>query len=184
MNKLVTFHSNSCKGVGGIESFLREIFKLLSEHDYRFIEIYTKEDTGQFYNLPTHVKIRHVNTGFKHNKYLQMLSCRKKISRLSITNSTIIIFKPISLIYFPFKLLKNNEVILVQSNSYSALFRSRYSKLIFRYLKRYINFITVYTELDKKIFSEVYPEDKIKVIPRGCRIQTANKTREFTRRLV
>lgn len=184
MRNIITLHSNSSSGIGGLESFLRHIFTLTTNENQKTIEIFGEFGTGSHFDIPKNVES--IMIGNYAKTITRLFFWRAKISKITnnYQNSIIIIFHPKHLIYFNKKTIKNNKIILVQSTKFEVLFKSRMSKLIFNIYKKNIDLISVYSNLDKEIFKNIFPHEKIEIIPRGCKIETASQPPRLSKKLV
>ena len=185
--KLLIVSSNKSTTAGGVESLIRSLHSLAT--DYDLIELYCKVGSKEIYQ--ENKRTAYVDYSVKRwSNFFGKLSLKanqiRKIKFCNIGNNDIVfLFHPNDLLYMPASTLKSSKIILVQTNRFDIFFKP-FSKIIMALVKKYINYVTVYTEKDKAVLTEMYPDlgKKIKVIPRGCRIQSSETVRTCSKKLV
>ncbi|MCW7551380.1 glycosyltransferase [Endozoicomonas gorgoniicola] len=185
--KLITVNSNKSTTIGGVEGLIRFIQSL--DIDYKMIELFFSIGTKEVYQ--ENKNIDYIDYSIKnHSGLLSKLGLKinqiRKIKSCSAGDGAVIIlFHPNDLLYMPVSILKSSKIILVQTNRFDIFFKP-FSKIIMALVKKYINYVTVYTKKDKAVLTEMYPDlgKKIKVIPRGCRIQSCETVRTCSKKLV
>lgn len=166
--KIFSYHSFNSSGVGGVEALIRRFHYLLSGD---FYEIYNENYGGKhFYVEGNQIELRGGNSNFI-KKIWQKISLFTYFSNLGYGN-TFIFYSPAALVFIPKKTLKNNKIIIVQTNSIDKYF-STIAKVGLFISGKYIDAITVYTDVDKcKLINKYKEVEKyIHIIPRGCRIE-------------
>lgn len=190
--RILSFHMNQSSGIGGIESLYRSFIKLAMQLQVQFHEIYVNTAnssdsiSGDAYHMLHKINVpsflpKGVSSLWR---YYQL---RKKIDYVKPNSDDLILFISASpLIFLNSKLLNNAKIILIQSNRVDKVFLSLISRLII-YLKRdIISNLVVYTNFDKDVLTRRLPflEDKVVVIPRGCRLETRRTTSKCGKKLV
>ncbi|WP_321325733.1 glycosyltransferase [Thiomicrorhabdus sp.] len=187
MNKLVTINPQKATTMGGVETLIRHIQELSTDKDiYEFFEFVPKdehfsESTNVIYNCFGSKK----SAGLLR-KLLTKKNQWRSIAKLELSNvDTIILFHPNDLLYIPFSTLRKSKIILVQTNKFDMFFEP-FSKLVMFFYAKYIHFFTVYTDKDSEALLKIYPklEGRIRVIPRGCKLETSNQIATFSKKLV
>lgn len=187
MNKLVTINPQKATTMGGVETLIRHIQELSTDKDvYEFFEFEPKDE---HFSESNHV-IYNCFGSNKSSALLRKLLTKKNqwqsIAELGLSNlDIIIIFHPNDLLYVPLSTLQKSKIILVQTNKFDMFFEP-ISKLVMFFYDKYINFFTVYTDKDSEVLLKIYPKLKgrIKVIPRGCKLETSNQIATFSKKLV
>ncbi|MDA0148907.1 glycosyltransferase [Vibrio sp. LaRot3] len=178
--KLVTINPQKSTTMGGVETLIRSLHGLFQCENY---ELYEHAPSNEHYPESAHINyIQYGQQGKLASKLNQISSVRKL--QLS-AQDVVILFHPNDLLYLPSEVQKRAKIVLVQTNKFSVFFKP-FSKLIMTLLHRKIDVFTVYTEQDKHALSSLFPKlsRKIKVIPRGCKLDTAMTHKQVSKKLV
>ena len=183
MGRLITVNANKSTTLGGVETLIRHLQSL---HGGDCVELYENEGTKEYF--PPKAGCVAISYGKKgrlakvKTKFRQILALRQ----LRLKNDDVVVFfHPNDILYAPFKALKSCKVIVVQTNDLDLYFKP-FSKMIWKFLSRRVDFFTVYTDMDRdyaekfKFLSGV----EIKVIPRACRLSTASELPLYSKKIV
>lgn len=184
--KIITLHSYSSNGIGGIETLIRSLQKIANDIDFDAEEIFAEEGIANLFKTEypnvKKTKLPNLLGSSISKRILRVLTWRKIIKKRNLKNNIIIIFSAGSLIYFSRKELKENIFLYVQTSKFEKLFNSKIKKLFFNLHKRYIKSVVVYTDYDKKKFLKLH--DNISVIPRGCKIDKSDRLANYSYKLI
>lgn len=189
--KLVTYHSNSSNGIGGVEALVRSLQLLAYDHDATVFELYLKEGTGRVFESPA--PVTKISCGYKfggsrwYNRFVRAFFLRKSLKHIGLgMGDCIVLFDPKQVALLPIKVRRRSKVILVQVNRVDMLFKSVFSRASIFFLGKYVDLVAVYTEADDRELRERYKcfADKIRVIPRACKLECGKKRPVFGKRLV
>jgi len=184
--RLLTLHSYSSDGIGGIETLIRSIQKVAFRLGLESIEIYARSGITNLFENETpqakKIKLQDFLGGGIKKRVFRYLLWRKEINNKINKNDIVVLFSVGSLLYFTRKKLSEANVIFVQTNKYEKIFNSLSKQVVFSLYRKYIDKVTVYTEYDKNKFSSIFND--IEVIPRGCKIETSGNVSEYTHKLV
>ncbi|WP_260261958.1 glycosyltransferase [Vibrio intestinalis] len=178
--KLVTINPQKSTTMGGVETLIRSLHGLFQCENY---ELYEHSPSSEHYPESGHINyIQYGQPGKLASKLSQISSVRNL--HLS-SQDVVILFHPNDLLYLPSEVQKKAKIVLVQTNKFSVFFKP-FSKLVMTLLHRKVDVFTVYTEQDKHALSGLFPKlaRKIKVIPRGCKLDTANTHKQVSKKLV
>ncbi len=178
--KLVTINPQKSTTMGGVETLIRSLHSLFECENY---ELYQFEPEKEHYAESTNVQYLKYGSGNKVAAKLSQIDAVRKLQLCA--EDVVVLFHPNDLLYLPRQVLKNSKVILVQTNKFSVFFKP-FSKVIMALLQSQIDLFTVYTDQDKKALATLFPRlsQKVKVIPRGCKLSTANEAQQLSKRLV
>lgn len=186
--KIFTVNSNKSTTIGGVEGLIRSIQKI--KKNTELVELYRA--VGSKETMSESSFVDYINFAVEDSRSTILNKIKTKLkqlktlsSRCNNENDIVIVFHPNDILYIPLKVLKKSKIILVQTNKFDKYFEP-FSKVIMYFLVRYINYVTVYTDIDKTELIKLYPklEKRIKVIPRGCRIKTCDVERDCNKKLV
>lgn len=178
--KLVTINPQKSTTMGGVETLIRSLHSLFACENY---ELYQLEPKKEHYAESSDVVYSQYGCG---NKIAAKVSQIEAVRKLQLcADDVVVLFHPNDLLYLPRQVLKNSKVVLVQTNKFSVFFKP-FSKFIMRLLQSKIDLFTVYTDKDKQALSTLFPRlaQKVKVIPRGCKLTTANAPQQLSTKLV
>ena len=173
--------------MGGVESLIRHLHKISKINEfYEFYEHCEHEE-----HFSTSRDIKFFKYGCDKNNLFSKIKTKLALYNmlLSFCKKTkvdcIIIFHPNDLLYIPLSIVKSSKIILVQTNRLDV-FIPKFSSLIIKLRMKFLFKFTVYTEADKESLSKIFPaiSDKIVVIPRGCRLNTANEVNQYNLNVV
>lgn len=183
------FFTKSTQG-GGVQTLIKSIEKEALKEGIGVNEIYHKTPWSELYDEIDEVKYFKLsslfeNKSFKLNFIWNIYFSRKKLMELVSNNDKIIIFSPNYLLYIPVKILRNNKIILVQTNRADMFFTTT-GKLILKKYGKFIDYLTVYTKYDMEKIAKLYFDEKhkIKIIPRACTLKTAPKEKVIGKNLI
>jgi|GEM_PF-691255 len=179
---------------GGVQTLIKTIEKEVLKAGLKVNEIYHKNPWTELYREIDGVNYIKLNTAFENKSFtanfiLNIYYARKKLKETVEEKDKIIIYSPNYLLFIPFKILKNNQVILVQTNKMDVYFTKK-ARIVFKLLSKYINFFAIFTEYDKKRLDKIFPKliftlkDKIRYIPRACTIEPAKGPHKYGKNLV
>lgn len=187
---IITYHICKSTGVGGVERLIRHIQSLDFKKNYKFTEVYndiyaSSSEVSHAYTIVKYCKLHSGQQGNIFSKFFERLSVYFYFSKNKYKNDIIFLFHPEHLLLIPKGTLKDNRIILIQTNKFSKLFE-RFGKYAFESRMKYIDYLSVYTENDFEYVKKYYPAvtDRTKIIPRGCRIPTGNSKKCINYRLV
>ncbi|WLI73747.1 glycosyltransferase [Halomonas alkalicola] len=189
--KFITYHSYSSNGIGGVEELIRSLQLIAETSGLRPVEIYLKGDNGHVFESMANVtKIKYPGV-FYNFKFIDRINralfLRRALDALDVgVGDFLVLFDPKQLLLLPAKVKSNCKIILVQVNRVDKLFKTMSSKISVWVLKQNIFAFTVYTDFDKKELVERFPflVNKVKVIPRACKLKTSSETARHSKRLV
>ncbi len=165
---------------------IRGFHGLPSLASYSFIEFYRNESDKQLYEDNPAVRyLQYGSKGKSFEKIKSRFSLYSGFLKLNPSRGVIVIFHPSDLLSIPYGILRKNKVVVVQTNRLDVYF-SLAARLALRLYSDLIDFFTVYTEMDRLKLCSMYPElnEKVRVIPRGCRIRTSDKVATYSTKLV
>ena len=187
--KIFSYHVNKSSGVGGVESLIRSFYTITEDiEEIELVELY-HDISGHEINVKNSKLIKLKEFFIKDsliNRFSRKLSLMLYFLLKNVRDSVIIIYHPSDLIFFPRYILRNNKVIIVQTNRFDIVLNKLSHYTLLRVMDL-IKLFTVYTEMDKNKFQNIYPEfpsHKIKVIPRACRISVSNIKKKNNKKLV
>lgn len=186
--KLVTINPQKSTTMGGVETLIRSLHSLfecknLELFECKNYELFEHLPSTEHYSESGYVKYLHYG---KQSKYKTKLNQVNRIKELNLTSQDVVVlFHPNDLLYLPRKVRENSKVVLVQTNKFDVYFKP-FSKLLMSFLHQYIDVFSVYTEQDKKALLALFPkfQHKVKIIPRGCKIETAVNQPKLSKKLV
>jgi glycosyltransferase involved in cell wall biosynthesis len=170
---------------GGIETLIRSLQTIYSEESHT--ELFITSSAEEIFERKSTVD--YINVGeiysSKLDKIKSKISLYNELKRLNPRNQKVFIFHPTDLLYIPSKLLRKNQVILVQTNRLDITF-TKLGKFAMSLKGNLVSNFTVYTEFDKQDYLQTFPmtQGKISVIPRGCRIETFEPRVNNNRKLI
>ncbi len=187
------FFTKSTQG-GGVQTLMKTLETEASKEGIEVTEIFHKTPWAELYDEIEGVNYVKLNTAFEKKSFrlnfiLNIYFARKKINEIVSRDDKIIIFSPNYLLYIPRKTLKNNPVILVQTNKMDVYF-TKYSKYIFNKYHKHLNYFAIFTKYDmeklKNIFPNIFYEikSKIKYIPRACTLSPPKKEKKLGKNLI
>ncbi|MDW3048534.1 glycosyltransferase [Vibrio sp. Vb1554] len=189
--KVLTYNLRTSNVIGGVEELIRQLHTLSLSKGFEVEEVCQYEVEGgapkkhHKYNITILQKAFRTRTRF--TKLLERLSIYKYFSLFKNSKGNILfVFVPGVLLFIPAKFIKNNHIVLVQTNSISKIFNTL-AKLAMRIHKSRIDSICVYTNLDKQKLIEKYNDlniNNIYVIPRGCKIDPIESEKKINKKLV
>ena len=179
---------------GGVQTLIKTIEKEALKEGMKVNEIYHKEPWSELYEEIEGVNYVDLNTNFKMKSFkinfiFNIYNARKELEKLVSKGDKIIIFSPNYLLYIPIRLLKNNQVILVQTNKMDVYFTNK-SKIIFKIFHKYINYFAIFTPYDKKKLDSIFPnlitdlKEKIRFMPRACTIKPEKEPHKYGKNLI
>ena len=186
MSRIITINSFKSTCPGGVESLIRSFHNIGSDRGWDFLELHKWGSSKEIHNVSQHTKFIEYGSGQgKVGKILTRINLYKELLKLNPQNSIIFIFHMSDLLSVPISVLKNNKIIVVQTNRFDIFLTSLGKVAVFLY-SSFIDFFTVYTEKDKVKLKNIYPklDNKIEVIPRGCRVEKAIESPAFSNKLV
>jgi glycosyltransferase involved in cell wall biosynthesis len=172
--------------MGGVETLIRNIQNCID--DLELYEVYELFPNNEYYDESYKIKYIKFGNGGK-GVVRKILNKIKQISAIANigcqAGDVIIIFHPNDIAYIPISALRICKVIVVQTNRFDKYFTT-YSKFLFLFFIRYVDYFCVYTPFDADRFYEKYPYPKLKVevIPRGCKLVSANTTTQYSKKLI
>ncbi|KII76031.1 glycosyltransferase [Vibrio renipiscarius] len=178
--KLVTINPQKSTTMGGVETLVRSLHQLFQCDNYELYEHFPQKE-----HYPESDHITFVKYG-EDRKVASKLSQINAVKSLQLTSDDVVVlFHPNDLLYLPRQVLNHVKVVLVQTNKFSVFFKPL-SKLVMALLHRKIDVFTVYTDQDKRALASLFPKvaDKVKVIPRGCKLPTASQPKMPSNKLV
>lgn len=194
--KLITYTYNKSTSVGGIEVLTRNLQNVALDKGAVVEELYhgiSGEEVVAQNSEVNYVRLFERFDNFKLNPKLFLYVIRKintynfLSKNYSLNSDTLVIYHPAVLNFIPKKVINQNKVILVQTNRFDIFFNVTGNFAFKRNIKS-INYLTVYTDADKVKLIELYPQfnlqNKIKVIPRACRLPTTNKKQTLSKKLI
>lgn len=185
---LITINPMKSTTIGGVETLIREIQSCYQEAD--IFELYQNAPRKE--DFRENPKVKYLKYGRTEgpsilSKILTKVNQRKAISSVveKYDNNTIVIFHPNDLLYMPHKVRKGSKIILVQTNRLDIFF-AKMETLVMKLLSRYVDLFTVYTSEDKRAVDKLYGKwfRSILVIPRGCKLKTADSLPVMTKKLI
>lgn len=194
MKTIYLYHPYRATGIGGIESLIRSFAFSEELSGTKFIHVYNYNPSTTILHIE-HFKRDNFSELFtplpKNLKGKALTLARVYISSKLILNrskagDTIVVFHPTDMAFFNKKNLKNISLVLVQTNPFSKLLDTHFSRYTMRRLIKIISVITVYTQKDKDRLLTYYPNysGATLIIPRGCRFNTSDKPAINSYRLV
>ena len=185
----IIFLTKSTQG-GGVQTLIKSIEREALKRGIEVNEIYHKPPWEELYDEvqgTNYFKLSPYfeNSSFRANFIWNIYFARKKLIELVSKGDKVIIFSPNYLLYIPKKILKNNKIILVQTNRADTFFTKR-GQLIMKMYGKFIDYLTVYTKYDLEKIEKLYfkQKDKIKIIPRASVLKTASKEKSCGKNLV
>ncbi len=183
------FFTKSTQG-GGVQTLIKSIEREALKEGIGVNEIYHKTPWSELYDEIEGVEYFKLsslfeNKSFKLNFLWNICIARRKLIKLVSKEDKIIIFSPNYLLYIPLKILRNNEIILVQTNR-ADMFFTKTGRFILKKYGNFIDYLTVYTKYDMEKIAKLYftEKDKIKIIPRACILKTALKEKISGKNLI
>lgn len=191
-SKIITYHDNQSTGIGGIEVLIRNIQNLFNKPKYEITEIYFGLSGDKTTKANKHVKNiklkqisyipKKVNNLFNKIRFGVILQQEKLCKK-----DYVLIFNAMDLLFISNNTLSKTNIILVQSNR-SDIFLPKITPLSF-FIKHKLNKLyklTCYTEYDQKEIIELtnIQNALLKIIPRGCKVDTSSELREHSYKLV
>lgn len=179
--KIVIYSQYKSTGIGGVENLIRMLQNSTEKDNYETVEVYHHEPINEINTNISHVSYYKVN--FKKNAIsflTKRLSSYLKINEICASgNNVIILFHPESLFELSNKTLRNNFIILVQTNKLEKLL-CRFGYFSIRLFYRFIDSFVLYTDNDKKELMKRCPfyTSAVQIIPRACRINTVPNFRK------
>lgn len=166
--------------MGGVETLIRSLHRLFPGENY---ELY--EHHPSYEHFAEHESVSYRAFG-ANGKLASKLNQVKALGQIDLqAGDVVILFHPNDLLYLPISVMRKCRIVLVQTNKFSVYFKP-FSKLVMQLLHRVIDVFTVYTAQDQQALVALFPqlENKIKVIPRGCKLASANRVSQVGKRLV
>jgi glycosyltransferase involved in cell wall biosynthesis len=117
-------------------------------------------------------------------RYYQL---KKIIGGIGLQASDTVLFVNASpLIFLNKRILNGSKLVVIQCNKVDIVFLSKISRLILYIKRNLISNVIVYTKFDKDVLlqSLSFFENKVIVIPRGCRLETRKSTSRNSKKLV
>ncbi|QCI72096.1 MULTISPECIES: glycosyltransferase [Vibrio] len=183
--RIITFHHNHSSNKGGIEFLIKHLKHVATKIETPFTEV--------FHDAPKNSTLLKDEIKLSNNRYRNRFSKIQENIRLysffckfKVTEPTVFFcFSPKYLLFIPRVFKKKVKIVVVQANKISLICRAL-GKLGIKKNLEHIDAYTVYTEYDKKELLKFFPEldGRINVIPRGCRIETAEVPRKMSKNLV
>lgn len=191
MKRVITYHSTKSSGIGGVAVLVRQFHRVLSSSKNDFIEVFYKKlwDEDFIESKATYVTTN-INdkkfSNFTLSKIHELICFYKFYRKQKLNNDVLVFFDPKYLIFIPKFVLKYNQIVLVQTNSFDKLYNNLWGRVYEVFIKKYVNNYIVYTDLDLDVFYKKLNlnKDSISVIPRGCRLDISSKTKLLNRKLV
>lgn len=194
MKKIISYHPNKSTGIGGIETLVRSLQFVSSKLALNFVEYYNdiandkkehfdEKDTSVIYKK---IKLPSYLNGQLREAMKGLLFAFKLIGHRSNSSDFIFIYHPVYLLFLFRFVLSKKTLIVVQSNRLDSLFSGRLAKLAFKLNGRNINKFCVYTSFDRDKLEKNYSfdQEKIQVIPRGCKLKSKSTTALYSKKLV
>lgn len=180
---IYSFFFKNSEGIGGVEQLIRNFKDLAIRLDSKIEEVYySKYKNDELILVPTCSRFSFLSKIFDFfspvtKRISAYLFFRKKIKN----GDSVILYQPKDLLVIPNKA----NIILIQTNKFDFLFKFPYG-LIFKKQTDKINYFCVYTDIDKEKLISLFPKlkDKIRIIPRGCKIQTRCEISTMSKKLV
>ncbi|MGR5488050.1 glycosyltransferase [Vibrio alfacsensis] len=183
--RIITFHHNHSSNKGGIEFLIKHLKRVAARIEVSFTEVFHDAPKNSTL-LRDEIKLSNNRSRHRLSKIQENIILYNFFSKVKVSEPTVFFcFSPKYLLFIP-KVFKNKvKIIVVQANKISLVCRTL-GKLGIKKNLEYIDAYTVYTEYDKEELLNYFPEldGKISVIPRGCRIETATRPREMSKKLV
>lgn len=184
--RLITYHTSRSTGIGGIENLYRGFLGLSTQLKMKNIELFHRVNNAHQckpdFDNKEYIHIKEYSTPLRIvNDLLMKLTLAFKIITLKLDKHDIFVLNnPSNLIFIPNYVLSKTNVVLVQANNIDTVYSTFFSKLSISFKKKHIKKFTVYTPKDKYRIIERFnlPEDKIVIIPRGCRFKPLNISRD------
>ncbi len=179
---------------GGVQTLIKTIEREAIKEGIEVNEIYHKNPWAELYDEIEGVQYIKLNTAFEKKSFrlnflLNIYFARKQLKKLVSKDDKIIIFSPNYLLYIPKHILKNNTVILVQTNKMEVYF-TKFSKPIFKKYYKYLDYFAIFTQYDMKKLKNIFPDiiknirEKVEYIPRACTISPPEKEKKIGKNLV
>ena len=178
--KLVTINPEKSTTMGGVETLIRSLHTLFEGENY---ELFEHCPHKEHYAEIGYVNYQHYG---KANKFKTKLSQVSSLKSLSLTSQDVVVlFHPNDLLYLPIDVRKGCKIVLVQTNKFEVFFKP-FSKLIVSLLHKDVDIFSVYTKPDEQALLALFPQfnSKVKIIPRGCKIETASSQPLLSKKLV
>jgi glycosyltransferase involved in cell wall biosynthesis len=181
--KIVSINTLKSVCPGGIESLIRAFKDLSSDAITGYIELYNQELEKELYEQ--NADTSYINYLGRRQKFFKKWHLRSTFNRLQLKGNVIVIFHVSDLLALPKKTKQNNKIVVVQTNRFDIFFTSL-GKIAVSLMSKDIDIFTVYTDKDRKQLNQLYPQlsNITKVIPRGCRLDTADEPPTCTKKLV
>jgi len=197
MSKIVTYHFAKSCGLGGVEALIRNLQRLTGD-DFERYELFHDFNGLDYFGELNGVKYVKLNRSTRLIKklffgrlervlfYIGYIHAAYHASRICGPGDVFFNFNPISCLTFSVFKNRESKTVYVQTNSIDALTRNKLWRLLFRCALKRADVFTVYTEYDREKLLRAYDVNpaKVAVIPRGCRIATAEKLAACSTRLV
>ncbi|WP_370978059.1 glycosyltransferase [Agaribacterium sp. ZY112] len=188
---LITINPMKSTSLGGVETLIRELQAVYAGSG-PITELYEKPSEKDEFNERKGVEYRCFGISFLGlailskilTKFRQILFLSRSCS--SGHDATVVLFHPNDLLYMPARVRKEARVILVQTNRLDVFFGGRLEHFVLRRYARFVDVISVYTDQDEKRLAEEYQGafSRTVVIPRGCKIDTAEVAPTHSKKLV
>lgn len=187
--RVLTYHYSSSNSVGGVQELLRQLQELSARAGcLTFLELYdsVKRD-ADIQNNYEKKRVDKINL-YSDRRFFKGIRRRLAFRRFIGCSDfdKLVVFNPIDVLFVPYYIFKRRKVILVQINRLDVqygliariLFHLFYNKLVYLFC--------VYTEADKSsLIKHVGVKgEKVKVIPRGCKLPALDRPKERSFRLV
>ncbi|SDS06390.1 Glycosyltransferase involved in cell wall bisynthesis [Halopseudomonas litoralis] len=189
--KIITYNHNKSTGVGGIQTLIRNLQDIAGSINTGAVEIYHDLYGSEYFQARPNVEYHKISrwkiTPWKIGSAIKRLRTYHRLLKMQPGEEDwLIVFQPTSLFFIPRSVARSTRIILVQSNKLEFLYSSSVARLAMLLKGRHIDIHTVYTEMDKSKLRRLFPSfnDRIAVIPRGCKLATGKATASCSKRLV
>ncbi|WP_143247604.1 glycosyltransferase [Agaribacterium haliotis] len=188
---LISVNPMKSTTLGGVETLIRELQNVYGQRG-ELIELYEHScSNDEFKPNPS---VRYLNYGTRVGRFrvLSKLATKLKQRRLldevcvAGKDTIIVLFHPNDLLYMSARVRKQAKIILVQTNRLDVFFGARLERWVLEHRAGDVDIFTVYTDQDKQRFLDDYGQvfAEIKVIPRGCKIDRAQRLPKPSKKIV
>lgn len=194
----VSYHPYKSTGLGGVEVLLRNL-QLLFESDFQWVEVFHySSESGEIY--PPNNKIKYLKMHFspiillikkfflpaRISQHVKFVAAAARAAGICRKGDIYLSFNPWNALFFCLLRRRGVPCIYVQINSVEVLAGRKIGRLVFRFAMKFVDYITVYTEFDKRELADAADAstEKIYIIPRGCKLPVSTEIRKCSKKLV
>lgn len=191
----VTYHTRSTKSIGGVQFLIRDLQDVALAAGFEVVEIYADEDDDglqakdqilyqeiKYRKVGRRSVLRKLNGIFRR---LALRSTLRKLERRGGNKSVVCLNNVYDLFFVGRVFLRENYVVVVQTDAVNKFF-SPVRLLLFKVYLKYIDSLVVYTEFDKESVLKRLGGRQldVRVIPRACRFYTAKEAQCYSKKLI